>query len=538
MMNTKKISALLFMVVSAIASFAQTLSDGLQALDFERYENARNIFTTLTQQAPTNATNYYYLGQAYLNLYKLDSAAWAYNNGLKADPNNITNYVGMGELALANENVPEAKAQFEKALSFSKGKDGKSKDINALTMVAGAMVSTETKLVDEAVALIEQALEIDKKNYDVLITAGDVYLEKNDGGKAATMYENAISLQKNNPKAYTKVSGIWLRVKNAEATKTELDRALAIDPNYAPALKNLAEFYSQSKQYVKAKETFVKYLQNSEASSANKARFARILFRNKEYAEALNVITDLQTTDKSDLYLFRLAGYSYYEVGVEAKDTSKFRPGVVSLEYFMANVDPKKILSNDYEYLGKLYSRIPDKDSLAVMYISKAIEMDPNKTELVKEAGMIFNKLRRFDQAIVYFERYIATTPKVQLVDYQLLGLASYYAKQYPKADSAFAKILELKPDYVDGYYWRGAIAAQMDPQFKTSIAKDFYEKYMSLAEPTPDKYKKNLINVYNNMGYIYIQADNNTKAKEFYNKVLALDPANQNAKDMLKQLK
>jgi tetratricopeptide (TPR) repeat protein len=537
-MNKRKISALLFVAVSAISSFAQTINDGLQALDFERYEHARGIFTTLTQTEPANGANYYYLGQAYLNLYKTDSAAWAYNNGLKADPNNVMNYVGLGELALADEKKADAKIQFDKALSFSKAKDGRIKDINALRMVAAAMVSTDTKMVDEAVGYIEQALEIDKKNYDVLITAGDVYLEKNEGGKAATMYENAISIQKNNPKAYTKVSNIWLRVRNAEATKNELDRALAIDPNYAPALKNLAEFYSQSKQYVKAKETFVKYLQNSESSSANKARYARILFRNKEYAEVLNVILDLQQTDKSDVYLFRLAGYSYYEVGNETKDTSKFRPGVDALEYFMITIDPKKILSNDYEYLGKLYSRIPGKDSLAVLNIAKAIETDPNKVELLKEAGMIYNKLKRFDQAIEYFEKYISVAPKVQLVDYQLLGLASYYGKQYPKADSAFAKILELKPDYVDGYYWRGAIAAQIDPTFKTPVAKDFYEKYLSLAEPTPDKYKKNLITVYNNMGYIYIQADNNAKAKEYYNKALELDPENKNAKEMLKQMK
>lgn len=538
MMNTRKISALLFIAASAISSFAQTLSEGLQALDFDRYEHARNIFTTLSQQNPANGTNFYYLGQAYLNLYKTDSAAWAYNNGLKAEPGNTMNYVGLGELALENENVPEAKAQFEKALASSKGKDGKSKDVNTLRLVAAAMVSTDTKLTDEAVKYIEQAIELDKKNYEVLITAGDVFLEKNEGGKAATMYENAIALQKNNPKAYTRVSNIWLRVKNAEATKTELDRALAINPDYAPALKNLAEFYSQSKKYVKAKEAFLKYLQNSEASSANKARYARILFRNKEYAEALIVINDLQQTDKSDLYLYRLAGYSYYETGNETKDTTKFRPGVEALEYFMAKIDPKKILSNDYEYLGKLYSRIPGEDSLAVVNITKAIEMDPNKVELLKEAGMIYNKLKRFDQAIVYFERYISVAPKVQLVDYQLLGLASYYGKQYPKADSAFAKLLELKPDYVDGYYWRGAIAAQIDPQFKTPAAKDFYEKYLTLAEPTPEKYKKNLINVYNNMGYIYIQADSNVKAKEFYHKVLALDPENKNAKDMLKQLK
>lgn len=537
-MKMKKLGVIVFLIVSSATTFAQTLTEGLQALDFEQFEKARTIFTTLTQQEPTKGIYYYYLGQAQFNLYKNAEAGAAYNAGILADPTNPMNYAGLGELALNDEKVDEAKVYFAKALSFSKTKDGRYKDINALRVVAEAMVSTETKLIDEAVKLIDAALELDKKNYDVLITAGDVYLEKNDGGKAATLYENAISLQKNNPKAYTRVSNIWLRVKNADATKTELDRALAIDSNYAPALKNLAEFYSQSKQYAKAKETYQKYLKNSEPSNANKARYARILFRSKDYAEALLIINELQLTDKSDLYLFRLSGYSYYEVGNETKDTSKFQPGVNALEYFMANIDAKKILSNDYEYLGKLYSRIKGKDSLAIINIDKALAMDPNKIELLKEAGMIYNKLKRFDQSISYFEKYIAATPKVQLVDYQLLGLAAYYGKQHAKSDSAFAKILELKPDYADGYYWRGANAAALDPEFKQTIAKDYWEKYISLTEATPEKYKKNILTTYYNLAIYYIKNDNNNKAKEYCNKALLLDPENKNAKELLKQIK
>ncbi|MES2558947.1 MAG: tetratricopeptide repeat protein [Bacteroidota bacterium] len=536
----KKLSVVVLMAVSSIAAFAQTITDGLQALDFEQYEKARGIFTSLTQQEPTKGANFYYLGQAQWSLYKESEARAAYTAGIAAEPINPMNYAGLGELALANEKREEAKGLFDKALSFSKTKDGRYKDVNALLVVANAMISGENKMIPEAVTLVEAARELDKKNYDVLIATGDVYLEKDpsNAGPAAIQYEDAISLQKNNPKAYTRVSNIWLRVKNADATKSALDRALEIDPNYAPALKNLAEYYSLSKQYAKAKETFQKYLQNSEPSNANKARFARILFRNKEYGEALTLINELQQTDKSDLYLFRLAGYSYYEVGNETKDTTKFQPGVNALEFFMANIDVKKILSNDYEYLGKLYARIKGKDSLAIVNINKAIEMDPNKVELIKESAMIYNKLKRFDQSVIYFEKYISVTPKVQLVDYQLLGLAAYYGKQYAKSDSAFAKILEIKPDYADGYYWRGANAAFIDPEFKTTVAKDFWEKYLSLTEATPDKYKKNLINTYNNLGVYYIKTDNNAKAKEYYNKTLTLDPENKEAKERLKLLK
>jgi tetratricopeptide (TPR) repeat protein len=538
MMNKRTLSTLVLFVAGTVAAFAQTLADGLLALDYDQFEKARNIFTTLTQQEPTNGTNYYYLGQAQWHLYKPAEAKAAFEKGISVEPTNPANYAGLGALALDEDKVADAKVQFDKALSFNKTKDGRYKDINALRVVAEAMVSAETKLPDDAVKLIELALEIDRKNYDVWVTAGDVYLEKNEGGKAATAYENAISLQKNNPKAYARVSGIWLRVKNAEATKTELDRALAINPNYAPALKNLAEFYSMSNQYAKAKETYEKYLANSEPSNANKARFARILFRSKEYGEALYVINDLQKTDTSDLYLFRLAGYSYYEVGIETKDSTKYQPGVNALEYFMANIAPAKVLSNDYEYLGKLYSKIKGKDSLAVYNINKAIEMDPTKIELHKEAAMIYNNIRKYDMAVASFEKYIATSSKVTAADYFLLGRAAIFSKQFDKADTAMAKVNELKPDYAEAYYYRALAVASLDPDFKTTTAKDLWEQYVTLTEATPEKYKKNLLATYEYLGNYYVVKDNNTKAKEYYNKYLALDPSSQKMKDNLKQLK
>lgn len=538
MMNMRKLTAMLLMAVSTVAIYAQTLSEGLQALDFDQYEKARTIFTKLTQQEPANGSNFYYLGQAQWRLYKPVEAKAAYEAGIAAQPTNPMNYAGLGALLLDDNKVTEANAQFQKALSFGKAKDGSYKDANALRVVADAMVSAETKLPDDAVKLIETAVELDRKNYDVWVTAGDVYLEKNEGGKAATAYENAIALQKTNPKAYTRVSNIWLRVKNADATKTELDRALAINPNYAPALKNLAEFYSLSKQYAKAKETYQKYLENSEPSNANKARFARILFRNKEYGEVIYVVTDLHKTDSSDLYLYRLVGYSYYEAGVENKDTSRYQPGATSLEYFMTNIEPTKILSNDYEYLGKLYSKIKGKDSLAVLNITKAIEMDPSKIELYKEAATIYNNIRKYDMAVLSLENYISKSTKTTAADYFLLGRAATFGKQYAKADSAMAKVNELKPDYAEAYYYRGNAVASIDPDFKTPAAKDFWEKYVSLTEATPDKYKKNLITTYGYLAGYYIQKDNNAKAKEYYNKLLALDPENKEAKERIKLLK
>lgn len=537
-MNKLMLKTLVAGCTIAFGTQAQNMQDGLRALDFDRYEGARNIFTQLTQSEPTNGENWYYLGQAYLNLFKEDSARWAYNKGIEQAPQQAANYVGLGELAMAGNKKDEARQFFNKALGLSRGKDGLVKDPKALRLVASALVNTENKITDEALNHIKSALELAPKDYDVLISAGDVYLEMNNGGEAASQYERAEAVAPQNPKAFTRVAAIWLRVRNAEQTFTDLTKALAIDSNYAPALKLMSELYYKSKKYDKAKYYYSKYLQNSEASLANRQRFARILFNSQEYEDALPQILDILKSGNDDVYMYRLAGYSYYEVGEAKKDSTMYRPGAEAMETFLAKIDPAKVLPTDYEYLGKLYSRIAGKDSLTIYYISKAIELAPEKVELNKEAGQIFNRLRKFDQSIYYFETYIAKAPKVSLVDYQLLGLAAYYGKQHAKSDSAFARILELKPDYADGYYWRGINQAALDPEFKGVAARDLFEKYIGMAEGDPVKNKKNLISSYNTLAVYYIKNDNNNKAKELLNKTIALDANNKSAKDLLKQLK
>ena len=527
-----------------ISLHAQSTKEGLKAIDFERYEFARDNFKQVIMQEPKKGDNYYYLGQSYINLLQTDSALLAYNLGIIAEPINTKNYIGIGEILLNENKVPEAKGYFEKALAISRGKDGRSTDAITLAMVASAMVSGETKLLDDALTNINEALELNKKNYDILVMAGDVMLERNEGGPSATFFEKAIDLDKNNPKAYARVAGIWLRVKNAEATLTALTKALAIDSNYAPALKSMAEYYYQIRKYEKAKETYIKYLKNSEESNANKIRFAQILFNTKEYEEALKKIEEIQKTDKNNVYLFRMAGYSCYEVAEAKKDTSKYRLGISSIETFFEKIDPKKIISSDYEYYGKLLSRVAGRENDALLNFGKVLGMDSSKIEIYPEMGRINNKLKKFNEAAANFEYYLSKNKNPNTTVYYLmsLGRSLYFGKQYGRADTAFMKVNELKPDYAEAFLFRGHSNAALETDTKEGKAKEFYEKYIALAEPAADKNKPGLLIAYDYLATFYVKRDDKklddtNSAKSFYNKILALDPENKTAKENIKLL-
>ena len=541
----KKYILAIITIASLMSAKAQTLEEALKAEDFDKYETARNILLQVIAKEPNKGENYYYLGQIYGSLFKPDSALWAFNTGVKNNPTSPACYAGLGGLLMEENKLADAKVQFDKALSFSKERNGTYSDVKAMVWVAENMIASENKLVADAEALMRNALEVDKSNYDVLVTMGDVFLEINNGGEAANNYERAIDLQKTNPKAYSRVANIWVKVRNIEAAQKDLNRALSIDPNYAPALKLQAELYYQQRKFEKAKETYKSYLLNSEASFANRLRFAQILFRAKEYDEALVQIEELQKTDKSNLFLYRMLAYSYYEVGGLKNDTSKCRTGLTALEYFMSKVDEKKILTSDYEYMGKLQSKFKGYDTLAINNFKKVLSLDADKIEMYQELAKVYNKMKRFDEAANNLQIFIASSKKVTVADYFLLGKAYYFGKKFVSADSAFSIVNTKSPNYADAYYYRGMSQASINTALNDTIGKFCFEKYLSLINindpAVAEKQKNNIVQAYDYLGsYCY---KNSAKGEErncktYFEKILILEPGNKKAAEFVKTIK
>ena len=75
-----------------------------------------------------------------------------------------------------------------------------------------------------------------------------------------------------------------------------------------------------------------------------------------------------------------------------------------------------------------------------------ALELDSSRSELYYDLGDVYMHWKKFTLAQTAFNNKIAKTTKPSALDYFGLGKAYYYNKQYVDADSAFSKIIQLKP--------------------------------------------------------------------------------------------
>ena len=114
------------MILMAHVSLAQTIADGIKAMENENYITARSIMLAYTKANPGDVLGFYQLGNVYCFLEKNDSAKIAYTMGTTLNPKHPACFAGLGKVFLNENNNGEALKNFDIAKSLV----NQNKDIN------------------------------------------------------------------------------------------------------------------------------------------------------------------------------------------------------------------------------------------------------------------------------------------------------------------------------------------------------------------------------------------------------------------------
>lgn len=541
--------ALSMIAIAASQSFAQTLADAIKKTDNERYEAAAIDFRSLVAREPNKGENFFYFGENFFNSGNLDSANYYYQKGVNLNATYPLNYVGLGKILWYKGNSADAKTQLFKAATL-----GANKNAEVMRKTAEIYINAENKNLDEAISLLNAAVKLDPKNPENYILMGDALLEKNptEGGPAIKQYDKATELNPKSPKGVLRSGKLYQRGRNYQLALDLYKKAEGIDATYAPAYREKAELYYKAGQKNNAIESYRKYLELNNSNEARE-RYASFLFANKQYAEAITEIEALLSAGSSSLYLDRILGYCYAEVG-DKTDKDAYNKGLTSINGFFSKAgNDFKYLASDYKYKGILLAKT-GSDSLGVLEIEKAIALDAtSKIELLREIAKIQMKAKKYSKVIVTYETLMAGEPKnLTSQDWYEYGRSFYYeagnkqrekkdgeaAELFVKADTCFSKLTQLNATYPMGYFWRGRVNAQLDPKDEKYLPKVHYEKALEVVKPEEKMtYKTNVIEANSYLGshFAFSKEKDLAKAKEYFKIVQELDPNNKAANDFFK---
>ena len=527
------------LVLSALISIinlskAQSLKEAQKLNDNEQYDAANAMYKQLVMKEPNNGTVWFYYGENMLDADNQDSALMMFNKGLQVDPTNPLNNIGLGEIKLSQNNLAEAKPLVDKALAA-----GANKNVAVLMEAADAYTHFKAKDLMTAQTLLGTAIKLEPKNADLYVLNGDVYSELNNGTEAANNYNQALALDKTQVKAVLHKGQLYKRSTNYDGAAEEFKKAISVDQNFAPAYRELAEVNYLQHKIEDAKANYKKYLELSKNNVSARLRYTSFLYYSKSFPEALAEFNQITKIDSSNTGFLRLGTYVNFESSEAMKDSTLIAKAKLFSDRLFNTLDSTKFNSRDIEYYGKILAK-SGMDSIGAGYIRKAYEMEPSRNDLLNDLYTVYQKSKKYDSSAAVLQEKIATGKNITSNDYLNLGKAYYSLHQPEKADSAFARYADIQPKWAPIYAWRGRSNAMIDSTGKQGLAKQFYEKYIEVANQDSaniSKYKKDLMEANQYLAFYYFVQKDCQQSIAYWKKVLEFDPENKQAKDSIKQI-
>ena len=554
-MNKFKIFSFVLLASVSVLK-AQDLDQAKKAIDAEQYEKAKSMLKSLIQTKPGNGKATFLLGNIYLKQGIEDSAKIFFQKGLTGNEGAKLNYIGLGQMDLNSTNVTSAQSNFALAT-----KDIKKKDIEEYIYIAKAYMNVDKPDYKAAIETLNKAKAVNPLDANLQLALGDAFYGDKNQNESYAAYRNAFQSDPTLIRAKMQL-GVLLKGAKAytEAVKA-YDDVITNNPNYGPVYRELAETYyywgtneprKYSEYIQKALGFYEKYMTLTDYSLTSRMRHADFLILTKDYKTLEVEANKMKELDKVNPRILRYLGYSAYENG-------NIDVAFKSLQDFISNPS-NKIIARDYMYLGliklkkanNLETKIVDATTFnaGVADIKKSVEMEITMTNDLSELGKKLYEQKLFKEAAAIYE--IATTnpdSRNFLLDNFYLGNSFYYNNtkkgvvkvdpiELQKADAAFGRVIEASPTTQDAYIFRARTNNLLENEPMTI---KYYEDYINVVtQKGPEEVTKNktkFIESYNNLAANYANTDK-AKAKEYFNKTLAIDPTNEYATKSLQTLK
>lgn len=553
-MNTVKIFSIALLAATGVMK-AQDVEQAKKAIDAEQYEKAKKMLKNIIQAKPGDGKAAFLLGNIYLKQNIEDSAKIAFQRGSTASSDAKFSAIGLGQIDLDNGNTAAAKAKFDMVT-----KDVKKKDTEEYVYIARAYMQSEKPNYKAAIEVLNKAKAANPNSAEVQLALGDAYYGDKNQNDAYAAYRSAYSLDNSLIRAKMQL-GVLLKGAKAftEAIKA-YDEVVKINPNYGPVYRELAETYylwgnNEPRKYneniAKALKFYEQYMSLTDYSLASRMRHADFLILAKDYKALEAEANQMKQLDKVNPRILRYLGYAAYENG-------NTEDAITALTDFTTK-GTNKLIARDFLYLGLAKMKKaagadgknidPALMASATADIKKAVEMDPAMANDLNEVGKKYFTQKMYNVAGTIFGIAI-TNPnsKNYLEDNVYYGLSVYTDNRGKEAaamdktalnnaDLAMDSVLTANPNYQEAHLYKARINNILD---KDDVMAVSYQKYIDIVLAKGDeeitKNKKKITESYNAMAAHFANTDK-AKAKEYFNKTLALDPADSYALESLKIL-
>lgn len=521
------------MLMSAMAIFAQTHTQGIEYYKADQFNNALELLNrNLNNPGTDQALSYYYLGQIALRNNNNAEAKNYFDKGLAANAENPYNYVGLGFLALKSGDLKGAEKYFKEA-------EGKAKKDQSLQIeIARAYYNVDPVGYKEKYEkIVANALKKDAKNPDIYIFEGDVLRsnayqtgDSKTYGAAAAKYDMATSYDPTSAVAYVKYADMYKYANNPNFAIIKLEELLRNNPNSALGQRELANAYYDTQQYDKAASEYGDYVKNPNHFKSDEDQYALILFGNNEFQKGYDYSSSLLKENPNN---FTAQRFQFMNAAQIASMQDQLLPMADALYNAHKRNSANKFAPIDYTLIADELNK-GKRNEEAIAVLQEAISDFPQNGNFNKQLAGIYIDLEDYGAAANAYNDFIKKLASPGYNEFAQQALYAYFAglknndADFFNMSKEYAgKAAEAYPTHYKSYKILGDVAiATSTKENAPKAALEDYTKAAELLGDTPDpRYNNDAKTIYNYLGYYYLENKDNAKAKEFFQKSLAIDP-------------
>jgi tetratricopeptide (TPR) repeat protein len=321
---------------------------------------------------------------------------------------------------------------------------------------------------DKAVAELEAVLEKDKGNLKANVLLAFAYLKAGKKQSAIDQIRNVVEQHKDSPMAYSAMGVIYSASGDLGSAEQSLQKALKIDPNYKPALLNLARLKIKS-NHLRQAQVFVDRVLSIDSRNEQAVLLkVFILGQSGKKAESIKLLEEYVKANPDARLAGLLMAQHYLNTGnlngaekqariiLDNNVNNRFAAIILGRVKYRQNklAEAKKIFSDLHQkqpgdyiasyYLGKIAKQGGDMQS-AVSHFSEAIQSNQKFYMAMAELASIYMQTRKYQEAARIAQDVISFNPEIPL-GYILEGDNNFVQKKYKNSSVDYRKALLKQP--------------------------------------------------------------------------------------------
>lgn len=532
---------------ASLSATAQGYKDGIEYYKADQFDNAKELLLRNIDDAETDkAISFYYLGCIAMKEGNIEEATKYFNDGIAANPEYAYNYVGLGAINLKNNDVKAAEKNFKQAEKLTK------KDASIQILIARAYYDADpVAFAKEIAKRVDKARRTNMEEADIYMFEGDMAADMKDWGSAAGKYEMATSFEVNATEGYVKGANMYFQINPAYSIEL-LKKLLELNPTSALGQRELANKYYDNNKFKEAVVEYEKYVQNPNHFKQDEDRFAFLLFYSGDYKKGYEFATALLQENSENFTARRFQFMNAAQLH-ELKD--QLIPMADAL--IAAHSETNKFAPIDYSLISEEYKTAGRIDD-AINVLNEAIAIIPQEINFHKQLSMVYLEKGDWTNVVESFRNYIekkqepTPTDVVQYARFCYYGAINHKTTNPEKSNELFAEATRIATEFCQkyptshiGYKMIGDIKVQQadaaDTSMINTVALDDYLKAIQVLEENNAVTKniKDAQALYSYIGnYYLLEVKDVENAKEFYYKMLNLDPENTALREYIESLK